>query len=260
MKQLLTRECASQPLRSLGDLSTRRHSFGARSSLARAHITIADQSAPIWLGQAYARAAATAASFQVTPMPPTSPICLQPSFQQTVTSTPITPTADILLQPVCPAPTTGPPPSLEGQSPHPTPAFLLSRRPRHAPPPQLPRPDLLVLQSHGWQDVLSRLDRPLRHRHPPSYKHWQRSHMLLPMPSKSASPSQRQQRGPAPASAVSITDSFYSTVLLNSSIIDSDKNNLGTLADISQPPFIPTVYIASKTGNTSSTPPPSPQL
>jgi hypothetical protein len=58
------------------------------------------------------------------------------------------------------------------------------------------------------------------------------------------------QQNPQPASLSSqddsFADSFFSTVLQNKSIIDSDVNDMGCLVDVSQPPLTPTVHPATK--------------
>jgi hypothetical protein len=45
---------------------------------------------------------------------------------------------------------------------------------------------------------------------------------------------------------VSISDSFYSAILQNKSIIDSDCNDMGALVDVSIPPLMPSAYTVPK--------------
>jgi hypothetical protein len=47
-------------------------------------------------------------------------------------------------------------------------------------------------------------------------------------------------------SDVSISDSFYSAILQNKSIIDSDCNDMGALVDVSIPPLKPSAYTVPK--------------
>jgi hypothetical protein len=75
----LARERSIHPWRDMGAPTSRRHSLSTRANplLASRRISLADVSAPISPGQAYARAATAAAGYAT------------PSFQPTVTSTPI---------------------------------------------------------------------------------------------------------------------------------------------------------------------------
>ncbi len=54
----------------------------------------------------------------------------------------------------------------------------------------------------------------------------------------------------AVAPDVSLEDSFYSAILQNKSIIDSDFKDMGSLVDLSQPPLTPATYTNIKIAST----------
>ena len=59
----------------------------------------------------------------------------------------------------------------------------------------------------------------------------------------------------AAAPDVSLEDSFYSAILQNKSIIDSDFKDMGSLVDLSQTPLIPATYTNITTANNFANPP-----
>jgi hypothetical protein len=54
----------------------------------------------------------------------------------------------------------------------------------------------------------------------------------------------------AVAADVSLDNSFYSAILQNKSIIDSDFKDMGSLVDLSHAPLIPAAYTNIKTAST----------
>jgi hypothetical protein len=239
----LNRERAVHLWRHLDFTAPRRHTICSRSETrsGRSRISLADLSAPISPGQAYARAAAAAAG--------SGSFDSSLAFSPANTSTPLAgvgsmmppPVLDAPIQQCRPAPEFLPPPadgcpdgySLQHQSSCRRVALPRRRRLRSQAPgfsklcePRPPTPDQVALADRFRRIAASQPVNPST----PAVTIVQQSPQPASLPSQDDS----------------FADSFFSTVLQNKSIIDSDFNDMGSLVDVSQPPLPPTGYSATK--------------
>jgi hypothetical protein len=220
----LARERSIHPWRDVGAPTSRRHSLSTRANplLASRRISLADVSAPISPGQAYARAATAAAGYAT------------PSFQPTVTSTPIQAAASML-----------PPPP-----PRPATSFGSGSPQHHRQAGQRPAQLSTSAAAASWHAraaIAREARRPAyskpSHSTPPSAELVALAERFRSNAAAQSAPSMASVLKQEPD--VSISDSFYSAILQNKSIIDSDCNDMGALVDVSIPPLTPSAYTVS---------------
>jgi hypothetical protein len=230
----LVRERSIHPWRHLDSSANRRHTISNRTDLggSRTRLSLADLSAPASPGQAYARAAATAAACEINQPAMSSPSTASPGAAKPMSSN---------FNP--PATSTPVPGGL------PTPSF------------KVPLPILQRTKNQSTVDAAAAWHAraaAARDARRPTYN---KPSLSVPPSDELTALAERFRNAAAEqqarqiqqqlaqdlnlSTASSVSDSFYSVTLQNTSIIDSDISEMGSIVDTAIP-LTPTSYTVTK--------------